>query len=133
MVRRPRFSEFESGQPDPGLLPVDGIRHATAAALEEFGPTALVYGAAGGPWPLLHWIRQRLHEAEGLPIEVSEIVGTAGNSDGLDQICTLFTTPGDIVLVESPTYHLALRIMRDHRLDLRPVPMDEQGLRVEPK
>lgn len=131
MVRRPGFSEFDWGQPDPSLLPVEGIRRATAAALDEFGPTALVYGAAEGPWPLLYWIRERLQQTEGLPIDASEIVGTSGNSDGLDQICTLFTTPGDTVLVESPTYHLALRIMRDHRLDLRPVPMDAHGLRVD--
>ena len=50
MVRRPGFSEFEWGQPDPSLLPVEGIKRATTAALEEFGATALVYGAAGGPW-----------------------------------------------------------------------------------
>lgn len=131
MVRRPGFSEFDWGQPDPDLLPVDGIRRATAAALDEFGPTALVYGAAEGPWPLLHWIRDRIRQAEGVTVDVDEIVGTGGNSDGLDQICTLFTGPGDTVLVESPTYHLALRIMRNHRLDLVPVPMDGNGLRVD--
>lgn len=131
MVRRPGFSEFEWGQPDPELLPVEGIRRATSAALDEFGPTALVYGAAAGPWPLLHWLRERIARAEGIPVDTSEIVGTAGNSDGLDQICTLFTTPGDTVIVESPTYHLALRIMRDHRLDLRPVPIDGSGLNVD--
>src|SRR5690606_32787408 len=131
MVRRPGFSEFEWGQPDPDLLPVEGIRRATNAALNEFGPTALVYGAAEGPWPLLHWIRERIATTEAIPIDTSEIVGTAGNSDGLDQICTLFTTPGDTVIVESPTYHLALRIMRDHSLDLRPAPIDGHGLMVD--
>jgi DNA-binding transcriptional MocR family regulator len=55
---------------------------------------------------------------------------TGGNSDALDQISTHFTEPGDLVLVEAPTYHLAVRILRDHRLDIVPVPTDEEGLRV---
>ena len=39
--------------------------------------------------------------------------------------------PGDIAFVESPTYHLGLRILQDHHLDLRPVPTDAEGLRVD--
>jgi DNA-binding transcriptional MocR family regulator len=56
---------------------------------------------------------------------------TGGVSQALDQICTLCTEPGDIALVESPTYHLAIRILRDHPLELVPVPADEHGLRVD--
>ncbi len=56
---------------------------------------------------------------------------TGGSSHGLDQICTLCTEPDDIVLVESPTYHLAVRILRDHPLELMSVPADEHGVQVE--
>jgi DNA-binding transcriptional MocR family regulator len=56
---------------------------------------------------------------------------TGGVSQALDQICTLCTKPGDVVLVESPTYHLAIRILRDHPLELVPVPADDGGLRVD--
>ncbi len=35
------------------------------------------------------------------------------------------------VLVESPTYHLAVRIMRDHPIELVPVAADESGLRID--
>ena len=54
-----------------------------------------------------------------------------GLSQGLDLLCTLYTTPGDTILVESPTYHLALRIFRDHRLELIPVAGDSGGLRPD--
>lgn len=131
MARRDGFVELSWGQPDPDLLPVDEMRRATEAALAEFGPSLLAYGAAEGPWPLLEWIHDRARTTEGLETSLDEIVGTAGNSDALDQICTLFTQPGDIALVESPTYHLALRIMRDHHLDLQPIPLDAHGLQVD--
>jgi DNA-binding transcriptional MocR family regulator len=130
MVLREGFWEFGWGQPDPDLLPVAAVRSAMDAALDAWGPTMLGYGAAEGARPLRSWIRARVLEREGLVLEPGECITSAGNSDAIDQICTLFTTPGDTVVVESPTYHLALRIMRDHGLDLQPVPMDDQGLQV---
>lgn len=55
---------------------------------------------------------------------------TGGTSLAIDQLCTLLTKPGDVVLVESPTYHLAVRILRDHPLELHPVPVDIHGMRL---
>jgi DNA-binding transcriptional MocR family regulator len=131
MVLREGFCEFTWGQPDAALLPVEAMQRATGAALAAFGPDALAYGAAEGAVPLLAWITERVAHTEGLAVNLDECIGTAGNSDALDQICTLFSSPGDIALVESPTYHLAVRILHDHRLDLRAVPVDEHGLQVD--
>lgn len=131
MVLREGYCEFNFGQPDPDLLPVDAMRRACSAAIEAFSPDLLAYGAPEGAWPLLGWIRDRIEAREGISVSLDECLGTAGNSDAIDQICTMFTRPGDIVFVESPTYHLGLRILRDHHLDLRPVPVDGDGLQVD--
>lgn len=131
MVLREGFCEFNFGQPDPDLLPVDAMRRAPTAAFDAFGSDLLAYGAPEGAWPLLGWIRDRVESRERVTVGLEECIGTGGNSDAIDQVCTLFTQPGDIVFVESPTYHLGLRILRDHHLDLRPVPMDGDGLRVD--
>jgi DNA-binding transcriptional MocR family regulator len=131
MTLREGFIEFTWGQPDPDLLPVEAMRRATESALKQYGADTLGYGAAIGSGPLLGWARDRMQQREGVSVTFEEIIGTAGNSDAIDQICTLFTQPGDIALVESPTYHLALRIMHDHALDMRPVTTDENGLRPE--
>jgi DNA-binding transcriptional MocR family regulator len=56
---------------------------------------------------------------------------TGGVSQALDMVCTLLTRPGDVVLVESPVYFVAPRILRDHGLELVPVPADEKGLRLD--
>jgi DNA-binding transcriptional MocR family regulator len=131
MVLREGYSEFNFGQPDPDLLPVDAVGRAPSAALAAFGAEALAYGAPEGAWPLLGWIRDRVAQREGIAVSLEECIGTGGNSDAIDQIGTLFTAPGDIAFVESPTYHLGLRILADHDLDLRPVPTDAEGLRVD--
>ena len=131
MVLRDGYCEFNFGQPDPDLLPVAELRRAAASALDTFGPDMLAYGAPEGAWPLLGWIQERVRAREGIAVALDECIGTAGNSDAIDQVCTLFTRPGDIAIVESPTYHLGLKILRDHHLDLRAVPVDTDGLRMD--
>jgi DNA-binding transcriptional MocR family regulator len=43
----------------------------------------------------------------------------------------MLTRPGDAVLVESPTYGMALRSMRDRHVETVPLPLDEGGLDLE--
>ncbi len=119
------------GHPATELLPVAAMQRASTAALQRFGADALTYGHPAGPGPLLDWLSQRIGQREGRTPGLHEIMITGGNSLGLDQLLTLCTAPGDIVLVESPTYHLAVRIMHDHPLTLIPVPVDGEGLQVD--
>ena len=118
---RPGIIELNWGQPDPELLPKEAVSSAAAAVLARMGGDALSYGAAAGAGPLLAWLRAHIARTEQPAVTADEIAITAGNSDAIDQVCTLFTQAGDVVLVESPSYHLALRIMRDHPLRLVPV------------
>ena len=119
------------GHPDPSLLPVEALRDAAARMFDRFGYRALTYGPSEGPGPLRAWICERLGLVDGRAPALDEVALTAGNSHGIDQAATLFAAPGDVVLVEDPTYHLAVRILRDHPVELAAVPCDEGGLRVD--
>lgn len=131
LFQRPGIVELEWGHPDFALLPVRGLLHATQVALERDGPLALSYGAEQGPGCLIEQLCARLGRLEGVAPPAEQVMVTGGVSQGLDMLCTQLTRPGDVALVESPTYHLALRVLRDHRLELVPVPADEEGLRVD--
>ncbi len=61
-------------------------------------------------------------------VNPDNMVITAGTSQGLDLICTLFSKPGGTIFVEEPTYFLALRIFQDHDLHVIPIPLTEDGL-----
>jgi DNA-binding transcriptional MocR family regulator len=128
---RPEIIEFGWGHPDAALLPVEAIGAAATHALADAGQAALAYGAEQGPGRLIEQLRRFLAAREANPPDPAQLMITGGVSQALDLLCTLLTKPGDIVLVEAPTYHLSLRIMRDHGLDLIPVPTDAQGLRVD--
>lgn len=129
---RPGIVEFGWGHPDPALLPVADLARAAGQALAEGGWAPLAYGAEQGPGrliePLCAWLAGREGAVAPQP---GQVFITGGVSQALDLLCTLLTRPGDPVLVEAPTYHLALRIFRDHGLVLIPVSSDPDGLRPD--
>ncbi len=131
IVLRPGIIDLGWGHPDPALMPVEALREAASSALTLFGADALNYGAARGPGPLIAWLCARIGQTEGCTPAPEELLITGGNSQALDQFCALHTRPGDIALVEAPTYHLAVKILRDHPLRLIPVPLDDDGLQID--
>jgi DNA-binding transcriptional MocR family regulator len=125
---RPGIVELRWGDPAPELLPTDRLAEAAHHAMARHGPDALNYGAEQGPGRLLEALAIWLGQAEGRTPPIERLLITGGVSHALDLICTLWTGPGDAVLVETPTYHLALRIFRDHRLHVVPLTTDADGL-----
>jgi DNA-binding transcriptional MocR family regulator len=128
---RPGIIDFGWGHPRSDLLPVADLRRAADRALERGGAAALAYGFEQGPGCLIEQLCAYLERLDGAAPAPERIFVTGGISHGLDLLCTLLTKPGEIVLVESPAYHLAQRIFRDHDLQLYPIPGDEQGLKID--
>lgn len=128
---RPGVVELGWGHPDPELLPVDDLAASAGEALASHGRAALNYGPEQGPGRLLEAVRSRLGRLEGVTPPAETLMVTGGSSQALDMLCGRLSRPGDVALVEAPTYHLALRIFRDRGLRLVAVPGDAQGMHVE--
>ena len=123
--------ELKAGHPDLALLPAAGLMQATQVILEREAPQALSYGAEQGPDCLIQQLSGWLERMEGASLPSEQLMITGGASQALDMLCLLLTQPGDIALVQSPTYHLALRVLRDHDLELLSVPCDKAGMQVD--
>ncbi|NJM08789.1 PLP-dependent aminotransferase family protein, partial [Candidatus Gracilibacteria bacterium] len=131
LVVRDGIVEFGWGHPDPQLLPITALAAAAASTLRNDGAAALSYGAEQGPGSLINLLAARCAHTLAYRPDPTEIFVTGGTSQALDLLCTLFSRPGDTVLVEAPTYHLALRIFADHGLKIYAVPGDGDGMQVE--
>ena len=127
----PGTISFIYGLPDPATFPADKLRQAADEVLITRPELALQYGPEQGYGPLIDYLRRRLAREENLRIEREQIMLTGGSAQSLDHLCTLFTRPGDIVLVEAPTYHETLQLFRDHGLRPLQVPTDDSGLLVD--
>lgn len=119
------------GHPSLELLPLEELRQAALHRLSQGDPSFLQYGAERGDARFRAELARFLGAHYGFVVEPETLFVTAGVSQALDLICTTFTRPGQVVLVEEPTYFLSLGIFQNHHLQVVPIPTDEQGLDVE--
>jgi len=126
-VDRPGVLDLGWGHPHPSLLPTDAWAAAMSAALGTYGWQALTYGYEAGPGPLREWIAGHLATTDGGG-EPDEIFVTAGASHALTLVCATLARPGDVVLVDSPTYHLAFGILWDQGVEVIAASVDDGGL-----
>jgi len=127
----PEMIDFGVGQPSPGLLPLALMKEAAAHRLGSGDASLLAYGAEEGDGYLRLALARFLSAHYRVQVDFNAFFITAGASQGLDLICTLFSRPGDTIFIEEPSYFLALRIFADHGLNLVSLPMDAHGLIVD--
>jgi 2-aminoadipate transaminase len=125
---RPGIIDLGYGLPVPAALPVSEWRAATDEALHTYGWQALTYGYEAGPAPLVEWLCERLGETDAREPVPDEVFVTAGASQGIELVSAMLTRPGDAIVVDSPTYHLALRILADRDAELIGAPADDEGI-----
>ncbi|MFN2270524.1 MAG: PLP-dependent aminotransferase family protein [Anaerolineae bacterium] len=129
-VAHPDLISFVGGVGAAQLFPVDDFRKAIQAVLRRDGPDALAYGDPAGYPPLRTTIAHIL-TSQGIPAHPDNVLITSGAQQALALIAYLLLRPGDVVLVESPTYVGAIALFRSMGVRLQGVPVDEQGMRVE--
>ena len=123
--------DFGIGQPQIEILPLDQLAKAAAHRLEQGERNILQYGMQQGDENFRNTLARFLSAAYSKPVDPDHLFITAGISQALDQICALHTRPGDTVIVEEPSYFLALRIFADYKLKIIGTPIDEQGMIIE--
>ncbi len=116
------------GQPSMYLLPINKMEKAAAHCLSKKSRSFLAYGDERGNPNFRQTLSGFLSDQYPKPVNPDQLLITNGNSQALDFICNLFTNPGDTILVEEPTYFLALRIFADRGLNLVSIPVDDKGL-----
>jgi 2-aminoadipate transaminase len=124
----PGVVDLGVGQPDPDLLPVALMRQAARHCAERIQNEDLAYGVEAGPGPFRQRLAALLSSSYGQPVAPASLMATAGASQALDLTCATFTRPGDVVLVEDPTYFLALRVLADRHLTIVGIPTDDAGI-----
>ena len=121
---------FASGIGDAHLFPVEDFRKVLQVVMRRHGIAALDYGEPNGHAPLRETIAHIL-ASQGLQTRAENVLITAGSQQALSLVSQLLLKPGDVILVESPTYSGALDLFRALGFQVVGVPVDEQGMQVE--
>lgn len=118
------------GQPSANLLPVELVRKASEAFFAAAEPYDLNYGVQRGDPRFLELLAAYLTSEHAVAATPDTLVVTGGNSQALDLVSLVLTSPGDTVFVEEPSYFLAFQIFRDHGLNIVGIPLDEEGISI---
>jgi DNA-binding transcriptional MocR family regulator len=120
-VARTDLVPLHTATPAPALLPGTQLAAALARQLRRHRTAALDYAPPQGNAALRRQITQRYaHCATSVLAE--EVVITAGAMEAISLALRTVTTPGDVVLVETPTYHGILQAVAALRLKVLEVP-----------
>jgi 2-aminoadipate transaminase len=121
---------FAPGYPAPELFPWDDLRAISSDLLTGSDSNTLQYGPTRGYPPLLESIVGILAE-RSIPATLDELLITSGSQQGIDLIARVLVSPGDVVLVELPTFTGGIAAFRNAQADLSGVRQDADGISLD--
>ena len=116
---------FARGAPSLDIVAVDELRAAAQRAFENDPGGTTAYGTAIGYVPLREWI------ADYQQVAPDQVVVTNGSMQADAFLFRLLVDPGDLVIVEAPSYDRTLLSLRELGAELMAIPLQEDGIDVE--
>jgi 2-aminoadipate transaminase len=118
---------FAPGYPAPDTFPWQDFSEITRELLAGTDGSVLQYGPTRGYRPLLEAIAG-IMEARGVAPAMDRLLVSTGSQQGLDLVGRVLLDPGDVVLVELPTYTGAISAFRNVQAQMVGVPQEADGI-----
>ena len=134
-LARPNLISLAAGFTDAQTLPVDEVRELMDELLRspKSGRKGLQYGTTAGDSQLRELTARRVQSLDAAPKSSTawspdRLVITNGSQQLLYMVTEALCDPGDIVLVEDPSYFVYLGILQSHALGARGIRMQADGI-----
>src|SRR3954449_7678273 len=119
-----KLISFARGAPSLDIIAAEELADCAARALRNDPAGSFAYGTAVGYPPLREWI------AERQSVAVERGVTTNGSIKADAFLFELMVEPGDVVIVEAPTYDRTLLALQKLTDEVLPIPLEEDGIDV---
>ncbi|MGE7590990.1 PLP-dependent aminotransferase family protein [Peribacillus sp. NPDC101480] len=126
----PQKVHLSSSMIDPKLLPNRYFGQEVQRVLSENPELLSIYGNIQGDSQLRSEMSAYLKKS-GVLSTPENILVTSGLQQGIDLIARTFVGPGDVVIMEAPTYPGAIDIFRGRGATILTVPVDKDGMRID--
>jgi 2-aminoadipate transaminase len=118
---------FAPGYPAPETFPWTEFQEIARELLSGQDPGVLQYGPTRGHRPLIEAIAG-IMQSRGIPSTPDRLLVTTGSQQGLDLVARVLLDPGDVVLVELPTYTGAITAFRNVQASMVGVRQEADGI-----
>ncbi len=130
LTRPGKVISFAGGLPDPDTFPIADLLEVTREVLSTGGRTALQYATTEGD-PVLREELVRWMAKDGINVGRDDVLITTGSQQALDIVGRVLLDPGDVIVVELPTYLGGLQAFRTYGVEMIGVPQDDDGINVQ--
>ena len=127
VASRPEIVSLAGGMPNLSAIPMEVMASIVEKLTREHGQEALQYGSGQGHPKLREQICDVM-ALEGIRANPDDVLITTGSQQALDLISRIFIDPGDVVLVEAPSYVGALGTFFQYEASVVHVETDENGV-----
>lgn len=129
MIAKPGMISFAGGNPALSALPDATVSALAQKVLKENGKAILQYGATEGYPPFLESLKA--YAEKQLGCDIPGVLPVTGSTQAMDLLCKALINPGDVILVENPSFLGNLQCMNLYQAKLVPVESDENGLMLD--
>jgi 2-aminoadipate transaminase len=130
LTERDDVISLAGGLPDTSTFPPDSYASLMRTVAADSCARALQYGPTEG-FSLVKRCIAKVMAAEGMQIELDEVLVTTGGQQVIDLVCKTLLDPGDVVVAEAPTYPGAIPTFCAYQADVVQVTIDRDGMRVD--
>jgi 2-aminoadipate transaminase len=112
------------GAPSLDIIAVDDLKAAAQAAFDRDPAGTFAYGTSAGYPRLIEWISKK-HD-----VEPDHAIATNGSMQADAFLFQTLVEPGDVVVVEAPTYDRTLLALRELGAEILAIPLEADGIDV---
>jgi 2-aminoadipate transaminase len=127
LINDPNIISFAGGVPSPETFPAERLAEIAERVIRERRAVSLQYGPTRGLPRLCEFIAT-LTRTRGVECSSDDVLTTTGSQQALDLIAHTFLDPGDVVLVELPTYIGGSASFFARSAELEGVAQDDDGI-----
>jgi len=123
---------FRVGTPALDRFPITLWNRLISRHTRRLTAAQLDYSGTAGLPALREAIAAHVSRSRGTSCSANQVIVVAGAQQGLDMIANLLLDPGEVAWMEEPGYPGARAALIAAGARIEPMPVDEQGLMIEP-
>lgn len=128
LATQPGMISLSGGIPSPVLFPIKEIKTLLLKIMNENGPKVLQYNQTAGLPELREEIAFYYSKKWEKKLNLNQVLITTGSQQALDLLGKAFLDINDYVLVENPTYFVALSAFNGYGVKYKTVQLKANGI-----
>lgn len=130
LASRNDIISFATGIASPKSGPVEAFREFESEIVEKRNYRPLLHTPTEGFSSLREAVCGLMYR-RGVYCSIDEMMILSGSQQGIDLAARILVDPGDIVVVEEPTFFPAIQVFQAAGARIMGVPVDEKGMRID--